>query len=34
LGLIAFVLNYIPTVGSVIAVIPPTLFAFCSSRAS
>jgi AI-2 transport protein TqsA len=26
-GLIAFVLNYIPTVGSVIAVIPPTLFA-------
>jgi predicted PurR-regulated permease PerM len=27
-GLIAFVLNYIPTVGSVIAVIPPTLFAF------
>ena len=27
-GLIAFVLNYIPTVGSVIAVLPPTLFAF------
>ena len=27
-GLIAFVLNYIPTVGSVVAVIPPTLFAF------
>ncbi len=27
-GLIAFVLNYIPTLGSVIAVIPPTLFAF------
>lgn len=26
-GLLAFVLNYIPTVGSVIAVIPPTLFA-------
>lgn len=26
-GLIAYVLNYIPTVGSVIAVIPPTLFA-------
>jgi AI-2 transport protein TqsA len=27
-GLMAFVLNYIPTLGSVIAVIPPTLFAF------
>ena len=27
-GLIAFVLNYIPTIGSVIAVIPPTLIAF------
>ena len=27
-ALIAFVLNYIPTVGSIIAVIPPTLFAF------
>jgi predicted PurR-regulated permease PerM len=27
-GLIAFVLNYIPTVGSVVAVIPPALFAF------
>jgi AI-2 transport protein TqsA len=26
-GLIAFVLNYIPTIGSVIAVIPPALFA-------
>jgi predicted PurR-regulated permease PerM len=27
-GLIAFVLNYIPTLGSIIAVIPPTLVAF------
>lgn len=27
-GLIAFVLNYIPTIGSIIAVIPPTLVAF------
>lgn len=26
-GLIAFLLNYIPTIGSVLAVIPPTLFA-------
>ncbi len=26
-GIIAFLLNYIPTIGSVIAVIPPTLFA-------
>ena len=27
-GLIGFVLNYIPTIGSIIAVIPPTLVAF------
>ena len=27
-GLIGFVLNYIPTLGSIIAVIPPTLVAF------
>ena len=27
-GLIGFVLNYIPTIGSIIAVIPPTLIAF------
>jgi predicted PurR-regulated permease PerM len=27
-GLIAFVLNYIPTLGSIIAVIPPSLIAF------
>jgi predicted PurR-regulated permease PerM len=27
-GVIGFLLNYIPTIGSVIAVIPPTLFAF------
>lgn len=27
-GLMGYVLNYIPTIGSVIAVIPPTLFAF------
>jgi len=27
-GLIAYILNYIPTIGSVIAVIPPALFAF------
>jgi AI-2 transport protein TqsA len=26
-GMIAFLLNYIPTIGSVLAVIPPTLFA-------
>ncbi|MDZ7705339.1 MAG: AI-2E family transporter [Trueperaceae bacterium] len=27
-GLLAFVLNFFPTIGSVIAVVPPTLFAF------
>ncbi|ERT07551.1 hypothetical protein M595_2465 [Lyngbya aestuarii BL J] len=27
-GLVAFVLNYVPTLGSIIAVIPPTLVAF------
>ena len=26
-GLIAFLLNYIPTIGSVVAIVPPTLFA-------
>lgn len=27
-GLVAFVLNFVPTLGSIIAVVPPTLFAF------